>query len=161
MRDTRGITLVALVITIIVLLILAGVTIYLTIGENGLLNRTEGAVTEHTKQEATQTMNLKISTIQIQCYTEKQKLPNLQYLADKLCEDNEIEYVIKKEKDVANLNKIDVTGVSSIFTKIKKYPYEFEIDSSLRLASIDGVKLAENDDLKTTIEEVELTIKYI
>ena len=31
MRDTRGITLVALVITIIVLLILAGVTIYLTI----------------------------------------------------------------------------------------------------------------------------------
>jgi hypothetical protein len=36
-RNKRGITLVALVITIIVLLILAGITISLTIGENGII----------------------------------------------------------------------------------------------------------------------------
>jgi len=34
-KNEKGITLVALVITIIVLLILAGVTINLTLGENG------------------------------------------------------------------------------------------------------------------------------
>ena len=39
----RGITLVALVITIIVLLILAGITITLTIGQNGIINRAKEA----------------------------------------------------------------------------------------------------------------------
>ena len=39
MRDEKGITLVALVITIIVLLILAGVTILALSGDNGILNR--------------------------------------------------------------------------------------------------------------------------
>ena len=37
LNKNSGITLVALVITIIVLLILAGVTLNLTLGENGLL----------------------------------------------------------------------------------------------------------------------------
>ena len=38
-RNQRGITLMALVITIIVLLILAGITITLLMGDNGVLNR--------------------------------------------------------------------------------------------------------------------------
>ena len=38
-KNTRGITLIALVITIIVLLILAGVTIAVLSGENGILTR--------------------------------------------------------------------------------------------------------------------------
>lgn len=43
MRNQKGITLIALVITIIVLLILAGVAISLTIGNNGLFNRAQNA----------------------------------------------------------------------------------------------------------------------
>ena len=39
----NGITLVALVITIIILLILAGITISLTIGQRGILKRAEEA----------------------------------------------------------------------------------------------------------------------
>lgn len=42
----RGITLIALVITIIVLLILAGVSIMTLTGDNGLLNRTTKAKTK-------------------------------------------------------------------------------------------------------------------
>ena len=40
-KNTRGITLVALIITVIVLLILAGITINLTIGQDGLLKRAQ------------------------------------------------------------------------------------------------------------------------
>ena len=40
MKEKKGITLVALVITIIVLLILAGVAISALSGENGILKRT-------------------------------------------------------------------------------------------------------------------------
>ena len=42
-KQNKGITLVALVITIIILLILAGITINLTIGQRGILNRAQEA----------------------------------------------------------------------------------------------------------------------
>ena len=42
-RRNRGITLVALVITIIILLILAGITLNLTLGQNGIITRAAGA----------------------------------------------------------------------------------------------------------------------
>lgn len=45
-REQKGITLVALVITIIVLLILAGVSIAMLTGDNGILNRATGAASE-------------------------------------------------------------------------------------------------------------------
>lgn len=153
LKIQKGITLVALIITVIIMLVLAGVVIAMTIGEKGIFSNTKYATDEHIKQEAKETMNLKISGIQMQSYTETQNLPSLQYLADRLCEDEEMEYVIKKEKKVASLEKIDVTGVDSIFTKIKKYPYEFEIDSKLRLASIDGVEIADNEQTITISRE--------
>ena len=43
MRNQKGITLIALVITIIVLLILAGVSIAMLSGENGILNKASEA----------------------------------------------------------------------------------------------------------------------
>ena len=39
MKNNKGITLIALVVTIIVLLILAGVSIAMLTGQNGILNR--------------------------------------------------------------------------------------------------------------------------
>ena len=48
-KQNKGITLIALVITIIVLLILAGVTIATLTGENGILTKASGA-SESTKQ---------------------------------------------------------------------------------------------------------------
>lgn len=43
MREEKGITLVALVVTIIVLLILAGVTITLALSQNGIIERAKNA----------------------------------------------------------------------------------------------------------------------
>ena len=42
-KKVQGITLIALVVTIVVLLILAGVTINLTVGDNGLFRRAQNA----------------------------------------------------------------------------------------------------------------------
>ena len=47
MKKERGITLIALVITIIVLLILAGVSISLVVGENGILSQAKSAVAKN------------------------------------------------------------------------------------------------------------------
>lgn len=86
-------------------------------------------------------------------YTKEQRMPTLQELADALCEDKEMEYVVLESKAVASIDKVIVGDKKSIFTKIKKYPYEFEINSSLQLASIDGVKIATNETV--TIDKAE------
>ena len=49
MRNQKGITLIALVITIIVLLILAGVSIAMLTGDNGLLTKSRQAANRCSK----------------------------------------------------------------------------------------------------------------
>ena len=49
MKNNKGITLIALVVTIIVLLILAGVSIAMLSGQNGILNRARDAREQSTK----------------------------------------------------------------------------------------------------------------
>ncbi len=58
-KKEKGITLVALVVTIIVLLILAGVAISLSIGNNGIFNRAQNAADTWRNAEANEatTMN--------------------------------------------------------------------------------------------------------
>ena len=92
-RKKEGITLVALMITIILLLILAGVTISVTIGEDGLFGMAKKAKEETNKQTAKETMDIKILNIQTITYERKQRKPTLQELADSLYEDSEIAYV--------------------------------------------------------------------
>ena len=57
----KGITLISLVVTIIVLLILAGITISMLFGENGLLNRATDATEEYSKSEAREKVELLLS----------------------------------------------------------------------------------------------------
>ncbi len=143
----KGITLISLVITIIILIILASITIYLSLGNNGIFKRANEARETTNKQEATDIINLKITTAQINKYAEKQEMPTLQELADALYEDNEIQYVALESK-VADKERITVGNKTSIFTKLDNYPYEFEINSSLQLSSINGVKVASTKDKK-------------
>ena len=144
-KKDRGITLIAITITIVILIILSSVGIYLSLGNNGIFSKAQQAKSETIKQTATEKMNLKITNMQIEKYAKEQRMPTLQEFADELCEDNEIQYVELQSKKVGSLDKINVGNADSLFTKLKDYPYEFEINSSLQLASIDGVKVATNN----------------
>mgnify|MGYP004495945735 CR=1 FL=1 len=147
LSKNKGITLIALVITIIVLLLLVGITISSITGNNGLIRKAEQSKNETIKSKATETINLKITKIEIDSYAKNEKMPSLQYLADKLCEDEDMEYVLCESKKTGSLSKIDVSDdISSIFTKLKEYPYEFEINKSLQLASIDGIKISQDNN---------------
>ena len=57
-KEKKGITLISLVVTIIVLLILAGVGISLLSGENGLLEKTKGAKETYEKTKANELTTL-------------------------------------------------------------------------------------------------------
>ena len=67
-KGEKGITLVALVITIIVLLILAGVSISLVIGQNGVLSKATNAVSENEKANVEQDLKLAVADAEIAYY---------------------------------------------------------------------------------------------
>ncbi len=146
MKKERGITLISLIITIIILIILAAVTVYFVV-QTDIIENVLSASEETNKQTATEKINLKITNCQINYYAIEKRMPTLQEMADDLCEDEEIQYVTTKTQ-TASLDKVPIGTADSIFTKLYDYPYEFEINSSLQLASINGIKLdkAENNE---------------
>ena len=145
-----------MVVTIIVLLILAGVTlIFVSNQKDSMVAKSQDATKQYNKEEATEKINLKITNSQMNGYIQSQRMPTLQEIADDFCEDDEIQYVELQSQRIASIEKINVGTNKSIFTKLKEYPYEFEINSSLQLASIDGVKISNNDTVTISREEYE------
>lgn len=67
----KGITLISLVVTIIILLILAGVTIALISGSDGILGRATSAVDENKRAMAKEQVELAIGDFQTEFFDEK------------------------------------------------------------------------------------------
>lgn len=63
MKKQNGITLIALVITIIVLLILAGVSIAMLTGNNGILTKAKDSKTKTIEAEASEAVKIAVGTI--------------------------------------------------------------------------------------------------
>ena len=61
LKNNKGITLIALVVTIIVLLILATVSIAMLTGNNGILTQSRNAKTDTEKAEAVERINLALN----------------------------------------------------------------------------------------------------
>ena len=68
-NKTSGITLIALVVTIIVLLILAGISIQMLTGDNGILNRAEQTVEKHS--DANELEKIQIAVLSVQTQNER------------------------------------------------------------------------------------------
>lgn len=66
MKNNKGITLIALVVTIIVLLILAGVSIAMLTGDNGILGRAKESSTQTAVTNARDEVSMKVA----ECVTE-------------------------------------------------------------------------------------------
>jgi len=77
MKNQKGITLIALVITIIVLLILAGVSIAMLTGQNGILTQANSAKSETTKAEAIEKISLALNAVKAKVY--EMKVQNSSY----------------------------------------------------------------------------------
>jgi len=70
MKNQKGITLVALVITIIVLLILAGVSISLVVGNNGVLTQASNSVVTNKAADARQALQMAQAAVETSYYAE-------------------------------------------------------------------------------------------
>ena len=108
MKIERGITLIALIITIILMLILTGVVISLTIGENGLINTAKYAVQKNSEAEAKEKLELALANLQANKYTDDAY--------------NENEYI----DDYLNNENIEILGNTATIGN-----WDFEIDRSV------------------------------
>ena len=97
-KRNKGITLIALVITIIVLLILAGVTIATLTGENGILSKASEASEETRKANAEEQVNLAV----VASIGEEGKI----ILKDLNNELRNIEGILYNDKPMSNMNRI-------------------------------------------------------
>lgn len=106
----KGITLIALVITIIVLLILAGISIAMLTGDNGLLIKAGEAKEVTTKEGAREKLHIVLSDIQIDKISKGQAI--------KL--DNELATLIQSYSDIESAS---FTG-NKIQTVVDGYTFE-------------------------------------
>ena len=65
-QKNKGITLIALVITIIILLILAGISISMLTGQNGILNRAQEAKVKDEESQAQEEVTIAVNYLQIE-----------------------------------------------------------------------------------------------
>ena len=70
-KNAKGITLVALVVTIVILLILAGVTITMTLGQNGLFTRAKAVIKEYEQAEVREDLSMLITQYTLDKESEK------------------------------------------------------------------------------------------
>lgn len=115
-NERKGITLIALVITIIVLLILAGVTIVTLTGDNGLLQKAGDAKNASTDAEIGEQIKLAYSEWQIAQHTEIDKTET-EFITEKLI-------LMFGNKLEDNSVKIENGKVSATVNDI---PYEYNI----------------------------------
>ena len=76
-KSNKGITLIALVITIIVLLILAGVSLNLVAGSNGILGKATKAVDVNNMAQIKEEIELKIAELQMDYYMTDNNFANV------------------------------------------------------------------------------------
>ncbi len=105
-NNQRGITLVALVITIIVLLILAGVTVASLSGENGLLTRGSQAVNRSNVADAKEKVTLAFDNIMGEYYDAK-------YVTNTLKNQTAVAFVNAQMKEMIKAGQ-ELEGVAKI-----------------------------------------------
>lgn len=129
LKEARGITLVALVITVIILLILAGVAISLVIGENGLITKSKQAV-------------------------EKSEIESIKEQAQMVRGELEIGRFGKEKEEITKSRLINALNVgfedsivegSRVIVKNKKYAIFVKADLEIEVIKNDGKTLADGE----------------
>lgn len=115
LKNQKGITLVALVVTIIVLLILAGVSLSLVAGGNGIINKSVRAVDETKVGAAKEQTELKLAELVADYYEEK-------YVNNTLDDTitNARDYIVSKASAGTDAGDYKVTVVTGGAITVKK-----------------------------------------
>ena len=130
-KDSKGITLIALVITIIVLLILAGITIAFLTGENSIFGKATNAKIENEKAEIREMLSLSVNTIAIEQGQKQDSLSNYYKDKDTFIEKGKLDitnykinsYEYNEENKIVTITMYKENGTQN------QYEYEINIET--------------------------------
>lgn len=132
LKNKKGITLIALVITLIILLMLAGITVVALSGENGLFSKTKQAREKYSIGEAKEKLTTKLMQLQTEVTDEEQRSATIEDI-NKLVDENS-KYYDKEIESVKDRNENKLVKMSG---------YYFEVDGQLNIVgNIDASELA-------------------
>ena len=163
--NKKGITLVALVVTIVVLLILAGVSINLVLGQNGLITQTQRTkiITELSTYQEQLDLFLQAKSVESEEFYKESLMASKNgvfYNTKKDDSENSIESIIKNISD-EYLEKIEIVKGNLIINtqdkRIIKIAQEMNIEVNPYKMS-NGELLSDKDNLSLVDENGTLTI---
>ena len=155
-KSTKGITLISLVLTIIILLILAGVSIATLTGDNGLLNRAKDAGEETKEKGAIEKVQLMLADYMTEKYTGTKTLE--EYLNEQKANGQLDEVTNNKDGTITvEVDGYEITIKESDLSVIKTEKAggtrpTFEIKTT----KIDGSSITPSEE--TTLEQKAITI---
>ena len=133
-QENKAITLIALVITIIVLIILTGVAINLAFGQNGLVAKAKQASENYRIAKEKEELELEIVDIQTQTIKEEGRIATLQDLYNKI---DKLKYTIElSNKEIANLDSTIANPTYALVNKIESNIY-FTVDKKLEITKVE------------------------
>ena len=151
----KGITLIALVVTIIILLILAGVTIKLVTSENSIFEHTQKASKETKKAEIMEYLELTLTDEQITNYKESTETIILN--TQKRVSENGKEEL----KGIAKEIEVKDIGKSKINENEEEYYFYVVADEEVYKVGSKGTKyLGEKSNITEELEEGKINFKY-
>lgn len=143
--ENDAITLIALIITMIVLLILAGVTLNMVMGDSGIFSKANTAKEQTNIADATENLKIMLLEIKTQVTTEEKRETTV-----KDCSKLEgKEDVTKIEYISEEIAKTDIVGEeieNPKYALVTYRNYEFKIDKQLRIVGQSGANNAEEDE---------------
>ena len=156
LHKNKGITLIALIITVIVLLILAGVAVNMLVGEDGILSHTKTSTDKYSIESAKEELRLDILNIQTEILkTEGRKatLEDLQARIDLAKYEIEMHYEpVATSTPVAN-------PATYVIVKRIGTNYYFTVDDKLVITNVEEITEENSPISKFTIQLSNTTYK--
>ena len=124
-KMSKGITLIALVVTIIVLLILAGISVQMLTGDNGILQRSIEAKTMTDDNRIKEELDMMLMEYKLSNEYENNNGDNFQTLLQYLNNNNKVNIVKEKQDNLV----VEYQGKKYIINKISLQSKEYQSES--------------------------------
>ena len=154
--ENEGVTLIALVITIIVLLVLAGVSVSAIVGDNGILTRATTVEEEYSKSEIDEQLQLIINQELVDAYKDVSGTSNdistvfneeilIDYLTNPDGDDSTDDGYISADTTSSTVS--DVLGNTTVYTK-------YYINVENLSSNVDSIGIGSSDENVFTLEVI-------
>ena len=125
-KKQRGITLIALVVTIVILLILSGISLNIVLGNNGIITKAQEAKIENNHSTVLEMLQMESSNYDMKYLDEEDSISLISYLKQKQIIDSNLEVNVEKllGKKLSTGNGSGVDDVYVIEENVEDNSYE-------------------------------------